>query len=512
MEALKTPAVETAIRLAIDEWERRLEEADGAYADTQWRSHLGYANGNELGRMEAARADVLLDERTRGILRRWEGKVRDPLLARRVALLLQRSRHAEIESQRQIYGLRNRIDRTIISFHPRILGRSCSRVERSEILRRHPDRDRRREAWMAMAPLAAEIEDGVRQLMHRRQHLARKQGYDGFVAWALDRIGLSREGVEALFEELRCATDAPYCDWLVEVEQRLAVRYGLRPWDLAYAAEQALSLPEKSFPRGGSLAAVRAVAEGLGLGDAVAGVQVQVADIPYGALCYAVHPPDDVRILVSRRGGQGRYDVLFHEFGHAIHWRSLRPASWTLRWDAPPFNEAMACLWERLASEPDWLVEYERVLPQQVVEYRQQWVKRHVYRLRMLMARTMFEYRAYEALDSDLSALFQDVFAEYLGVPYDEALGWADSPFWTSHPVYLQNYVIGEAVASQTLAALRRHHGRLIGEPQVGAWLVEHYYAAGASLAWMEKVALATGVPLGTPDLVADLFERAATR
>jgi peptidyl-dipeptidase A len=509
MEALKTPAVEMALRLAIDEWERRLEEADEAYADTQWRNHLGYTNGDDLSRVEAARADVLLDNSMREILHRWEGKFRDPLLARRVALLLQRSRQAEIESQRQVYGLRNRIDRTIINFHPRVVGRSCSRVERSEILCRHPDRDRRQEAWMAMAPLAANIEDSVRQLMRQRQNLARKQGYDGFVAWALDRIGLSREGVEGFFEELLRATDALYGDWLVKVEQRLAVRDGLRPWDLAYAAEQGLPLLKTGFPRGGLLPAVQAVADGLGLGEAVAGVQVHVADIPYAALCYAVHPPGDVRILVSPRGGQGRYNVLFHEFGHAVHWRSLQPASWVLRWDAPPFNEAMACLWERLASEPDWLVEC--VLPRQVVDYRQQWARRHLYRLRVLMARTVFEYRAYEALDSDLLALLQDVFTEYLGVPYDEVPGWADSPFWTSHPVYLQNYVVGEAVASQTLAALRRQHGRLIGEPHVGAWLVEHYYAAGASLPWMEKVARATGAPWGAADLVADLCARAAT-
>jgi hypothetical protein len=101
--------------------------------------------------------------------------------------------------------------------------------------------------------------------------------------------------------------------------------------------------------------------------------------------------------------------------------------------------------------------------------------------------------------------LFQDIHTEYLGVPYDQAAGWADSAYWTSHPVYLQNYVIGQSVASQTLAALRREFDYLFGKPQVGAWLVEHYYAPGASIPWTEKVLRATAAPLGNADLVSDL-------
>jgi len=36
---------------------------------------------------------------------------------------------------------------------------------------------------------------------------------------------------------------------------------------------------------------------------------------------------------------------------------------------------------------------------------------------------------------------------------------WADNPYWASYPVYLQNYVVAEAIASQTRAALRRDLG-----------------------------------------------------
>jgi peptidyl-dipeptidase A len=455
--------------------------------------------------LEQARSALLVNDRVWAMLRRWESGPGDALLARRITLLLRRLRWAEIESHPEVYQLRNRNDREIVGFRPQVAGVPLSRVERSEILRRHPGRDRRREAWLSTTSLADQVEAGVRQLMRWRQNLAREQGYDDYVSWALETIGLSRRWVESFFDELLRLTDVPYRAWLVEASQRLSLQDGLRPWDLAYVAEQGMSLPEAAFPRDGSLPAVQAVAEGLELGEAAAGVRVDVADIPYAALCYAVRPPDDVRILISPRDGRAHYDILFHEFGHALHWRCLRPRSPVLRRESPPFNEAMAGLWERLILEPEWLIERDVIKADRVADYRRGWAQRALYRLRLRVAQATFEYRAYRALDDDLKALFRDVFTQFMGVPYDEAPGWADSPFWTSHPVYLQNYVIGEAAASQSLAALRRRFGRLIGRPEVGAWLAEHYYAPGAGVSWTEKIVRATGASLGTADLAVDL-------
>jgi hypothetical protein len=480
--AINALGMEMVLRLALDELEKCLEGVDEAYADCQWRTHFGQTNGSELERLEATRSALLLSGQIRELWRRCEGWPFDPLLARRATLLSRRVRWAEIESSPQVYRLRNRIDRAIISFHPQIAAASVSRVERSAVLRRHPDRNRRREAWLATKPLASHIEADLRQLLRQRQNLAWRHGYDDFVSWALDMSGLSHPWIEGFFDELRRLTDAPYRAWLAEVSGRLALPDGLRPWDLAFAAEQGLSLPEGAFPRDGALKAVKAVAKGLGLEEAAEGVWVGVADIPYAALCYGVRPPQDVRVLLGRRNGRAHYDVLFHEFGHALHWRSLRPMSPVMRWESPPFNEAMASLWERLVFEPEWLLD-GRVAPDQVTEF-----------------------QAYQALDGgDLTALFRDIHEEHLGVPYDEIPGWAHNPFWTSHPVYVQNYVIGEAVASQILAALRRRFGRLIDNPQVGAWLAEHCYASGALVPWTDRILRVTGALLGNSDLAADL-------
>jgi Zn-dependent M32 family carboxypeptidase len=353
--------------------------------------------------------------------------------------------------------------------------------------------------------------------MRLRQSLAREQGCDDFVSWVLETIGLERQWVDDLLDEMLRVTEAPYRAWLARVGVLLSLNDELRPWDLQFAAERGGSLPQEAFPREGLLPAVRRVADGVGLGEAAKGVQVDEADIPYAALCYAIRPPDDVRILFSQRDGRAHYDMLFHEFGHALHWRCLRPITPVFRWESPPFNEAMACLWERLVAESDWLAEREGVSRDQIAAHRKGWASRKIFRLRKLIAQTRFEFRAYQALDcldementdetdDGLLALFRSVHREILGVSYDMAPGWIENPFWTSHPVYLQNYVIGEAAASQTMATMRHKFDRLIGNPNVGAWLKEHYYALGAALPWEEKVKRATGVALGSGELLAEL-------
>lgn len=506
MALLWTSGVETALRHKLDDLEGRLAIADEACADAQWRRHVFGTNGAELGQLEAARLSLLGADETRTLLGEWEDGPLDPLLSRRVDLLLRRSRWLEIESHPQVYRLRNRIDQAILNFKPRLGGATVSRVQRSEMLRSDSDRSRRREAFLATGPLAEEIEADVRELLVLRQALARQEGYDGYVSWALETSGLDRGCVEGFFREIRRRTDAPYRAWLKNAARRLSLDEGLRPWDLAFAADQERSLRnETRFPAAGPLAAVRTVAEGLGLGEAAAGVRVDLADIPYGALCYAVRPPEDVRILISPKDGRAHYDVLFHEFGHALHWRCLGPLPPALRWESSAFNESMACLWERLVSESEEVVEHVNERPERLTRSGQGWAKRAIYRLRLRIAQATFEYRAYQAPDDDLLALYRDIHSEHLGVPYDEVSAWSDNPFWTSHPVYLQNYVIGEAVASHTLAELRRRFGRLIGRPEVGAWLVEQYYAPGASLPWPQKVSRATGEPLGCDPLLSDL-------
>jgi hypothetical protein len=504
---LKAPATEMALRLLLDDVEARLAEANRAYAAAQWQSHFDLAERADLARLERARSDALLDSQIRALLDGWDAKPTDAALARRLTLLLRHFQWAAIESEAEIYSLRNRIDHTIRDFRPQVNGDPVGRVERSRILLHHPEQDLRREAWTATGRLSEQIQPDVIRLMHLREKHARRQGFDDYIHWALETLGLGHAWVTQFLKDLRLRTDRLYDLWLRHVAERHPAPKGLRPWDLTFAAEQGCPLPPAVFSHEQLRSAAQRVADSFGLTHAAAGVRVAVTEIPYAAVCYAISPPDDVRILLSPRDDHTQHDVLFHEFGHAVHWRSVGTVSPILRTESPAFNEGMAYLWERLASEPQWLMERYGIGPDRAAGYQRWRAARALYRLRLFIAHAEFEFQAYAALRNgqDLLYLFRQIHSDILGVPFDAAPGWAYNPFWTSHPVYWQNYVIGYAIASQSLVAIKHAFGSLAAKPEVGDWLMTHYYASGAAIRWRDKVRRATGAPLCAVDVVADL-------
>ena len=63
-------------------------------------------------------------------------------------------------------------------------------------------------------------------------------------------------------------------------------------------------------------------------------------------------------------------------------------------------------------------------------------------------------------------------------------------------PVYYQNYLLGELVASQLQATLHDRVGGIVGRPAAGDLLRSEVFAPGWSVPWAALVRQATGEPL----------------
>lgn len=493
------------VRAALDELETELAITDAATAHAQWRQHFSFSDATGLRTRTRTRATALADHKTRSAISMWQSELDDPILARRATMLLRRAQWDEIELHPQIIQLRNRIDAIATGHRFRVNGCRLTRSERLTTLRKDCNRDQRRRAWLSARTLSDLIEGDVRRLMRLRQRLAQRQGFDSYPSWAMAVMGLDPQSIQELFDGLRVSTIPTFRDWLNETARLLKPVDGLRPWDLTFAAESAAARYERVFPCNGAVSAALDIAEKVGLRSKCETVRVDTASLQHGALCFAIQRPDDIRILVNAGDGHAHYATVFHEFGHALHWRSVRQRSHLMRQEPPPFNESMACLWARFVSESHWFQAGGAALSADAVsQYRKASARRSLLRLRWLIAQASFECRAYEALDGDLNGLWCDAVDRYLGVPSDEHPGWAHNLFWLSHPIYLQNYVIGEVVASQTLTALRDQFGGLDNR-DIGAWLTAHYFEAGSSVPWRHKVVHATGAALSNDALVAEL-------
>ena len=82
---------------------------------------------------------------------------------------------------------------------------------------------------------------------------------------------------------------------------------------------------------------------------------------------------------------------------------------------------------------------------------------------------------------------------------------WAAKIHVALAPVYYQNYLYGELVASQLQAMLHDRAGGIVDRPEAGALLVNEFFAPGLSLRWDALVERATGEPLTARHLAAEL-------
>jgi peptidyl-dipeptidase A len=117
-----------------------------------------------------------------------------------------------------------------------------------------------------------------------------------------------------------------------------------------------------------------------------------------------------------------------------------------------------------------------------------------------------FERALYRDPDRDLDDLWWELVQRHQLVTRPEdppARAWAAKIHLALAPIYYQNYLLGELVASQIGAAVTAGTGGLVDEPAAGKWLVDRVFRPGASLRWDHLVAESTGRPLDVRDFVA---------
>jgi peptidyl-dipeptidase A len=95
-----------------------------------------------------------------------------------------------------------------------------------------------------------------------------------------------------------------------------------------------------------------------------------------------------------------------------------------------------------------------------------------------------------------------------LYTPHYDSDSWAAVHHFIDKPVYMHNYILGEMIAAQTLAHLRRTNGSIIGNEKTSEFLIREYYEPGASAEWFELIEAATGEPLNARYLIEDLLRR----
>jgi peptidyl-dipeptidase A len=224
------------------------------------------------------------------------------------------------------------------------------------------------------------------------------------------------------------------------------------------------------------------------------------------AFCIDIDREGDVRVLCNVEPNERWMETMLHEFGHATYDREVeRALPWLLRGATHALTtEGVAMLFGRLPRDPAWLETVVSVPGPQVAELGPRLLAASRAGLlvfaRWVLVMTTFERGLYADPGADHEARWWELVERFQLVRRPEPgladTAWASKIHLTVAPVYYQNYLYGELVASQLAAAIDERAGGLVDSAEAGRFLVDRFFRPGASLRWDRLLEEATGAPL----------------
>lgn len=493
-----------------------VEENIEAAAEAERQLRLFFSQADVLEAIEAALERPELSPLKRRQLRLLELDFRENQMPRAtIRDLVDRS--SEIEAE-------------FFSFRAELDGEEVSNNELEEVFRTATDPSRRRAAWEASKQIGERVGDQIRELAARRNEAAREQGYRDYYDMRLQLQELDESRMFALLAGVAKRTEERWNELKGKLDRRLAHKFDisqdeLRPWhydDPFFQELPAVMSPDLDpiFQETDLAGIARRFFSGLGL--PVEEV-LERSDLferkqkDQHAFCTDIDRKGDVRVLANLRGNERWMATLLHELGHAVYDLYI-PSDLPYVLRKPPHTlstEAVALLFDRLIRSPDWLTGAADVGLDELPEVDDWSAVRSLERLiavRWMLVMVHFERELFaDPRADDLPRMWWDLVEHYQGVQPPE--GRTGHPDWAAKihfgiaPVYYQNYLLGELLASQLRETLTQEAGPGWHRSETaGRYLREEYFAPGARYRWDRLVRRATGEKLGAGAFTRELL------
>lgn len=457
-------------------------------------------------------------------------EIHEPVLGRQLQVL-----HLSLlgnqmspEQRVRLVELSSTVEHDYAAYRPVVDGERFSENDIEELLRTSEDQALRRSAWEASKEIGAVVADRIRELARIRNDVARDLGYADYYQLGLGLQEMEEEWLFSLLGQLESVTADPFAQWKADLDARLGTRFGtdtVFPWHYADGFFQALPPDARvsldHFFRNGvaSDLSVRTFkAWGIDLSNVMERSDLYPRERKcQHAFCLHVDRGEDVRILANVVPGERWVEVMLHESGHAAYDVSIgRTLPYLLRRPAHTFvTEAIAILSGRMIRNPGWLVEIaggnEREVAKLEAALREAVTLQSLLFTRWALVVVHFERSLYADPEGDLDAIWWDLVERFQLIPRPPgraAPDWAAKIHIAAAPVYYQNYLLGEVLASQLESTCIAECGGLVGVPDAGRLLRERVFELGAQMRWDALIEHATGRSLEASDFRAGLLAR----
>jgi len=481
-------------------------EEEHAKRSQEIREQIGkiYANAEEYAELKA------FDE---------GGVATDPALARQVRLLHldYAGSQQDEESIRREAELGTKLTQLFTNFRPVIGGEAVAQNDLRKILTESTDNALRREAWEASHEIGRAAEEDLLALVDLRNGTAKKLGYRDYYAMSLTLSEIPEDELFATLDRLEALIAEPFARAKAELDEELGGRLSvsadaLMPWHYADPFFQ-------SAPPSGGVDLDRVFAEknvedlvlrtydglGLEIRPMLAGSDLYPREGKCEhAFCINIDREGDIRVLGNISPSERWMTTTLHEFGHAVYDRYISPdLPFFLRRPAHALStEAVAILMQRFTQDGAWLKTVAGVGEEEAEGLSAGLSK--LARLEKLifvewcLVMCHFERALYGDADLDRNACWWDLRERHQLIRRPEGRNepdWAAKIHLAVAPVYYQNYLLGDLMASQLEARLREQSstGEMVDSRAVGRTLVDRLFRPGRLRDWQAALEHATG-------------------
>lgn len=493
---------EDELRAFLDSFENGLREKHEQLSRLHFQHLLEKRSIPEMVELQKKVSAILQNPALTRLVEVWAEGVSDTVLRRRLALWKGRMLKGNVNHHPEVMRLTRELSDALVTYQYHVGEEKSDLGTIKHILRTSPDADLRRKAWLGKHAISEELAPRLSRLIELRNQLAGEMGYQTYADLIFECDGLTLAEVRSMLTELTDASDPVYRQILKEGQEKLRLRQ-IEPWDLMYLLEQMGDIDPSLFPKDAIELRMQSWAKEHGLDLRELGIEVVCTDIPYNGLCMTIQD-NEIRILSNPSDGHGSYRTLFHEMGHAFHSAFFAHEARTFRSDAGPFTEGMAEVLAYVTRHHDWLKEVG-LKTAEIRRVQKRLIAPMFHYLRERTAYALAEYRMYEDPSQSPDTILAEMEHDVLGVALDTTPRWAANAWYISYPIYWQNYILADMIASQIHARLNEQFGSLHGHPEAFAEFRRIYLAPGSSVDWQDKLLHHTGSRLKVDALAKDV-------
>jgi peptidyl-dipeptidase A len=541
---IRTQQEECALRDLIeflDRFSALIHEIEMKIAGAHWRLET---TGSDEAKAEVVQLEVQQNalyqqEGDWDFIAGWHGRrqeIPDQSVRRQCERLYMNfaANQGDTELVEKIANLATDVGADFASYRGKIGETEHSDNDLHEVLRTSSDDVTVRTAWEAGKAIGPIVADRVVALAHSRNDLARRLGHRDFYTQQLALQEIEEPALFDLLARLDTITREPFLRLKLELDGRMASRFGLHvddlmPWHYSnpffqeppplseqtleplFARKDVVKLAADTFEMVGL--DVQGILESSDLFERPNKNQ-HAFEIQMDAM------RNDARILCNVRHNEYWAGTMLHELGHAVYDRYLgEDLPFLLRSAAHiSSTEAIAMLFGRLTKNPGWLEAVAGASAEDVTRLTAPVGRDLQFQMltfvRWVLVMTHFERALYLDPDrEDLNDLWWQLVSRYqlLRTPPSrpgsgEHSDWAAKIHLALYPVYYHNYVLGELTASQIQDTLISELGpKWFLSEQAGRLLKDRMFALGSTFPWNETVERATGELL-TPSHFAEQF------